>query len=205
MKYDDPLGGMRRFGSTDRDICLHGLHVEPEQVRACLVSRDSCGGEQFFCSARRFPQEYPEGIPRTSNAAERKKGRHPRGFIDTSGLTQLETRIVARDFFVRQGAGAQAWQRHVKRSATPPGGKRFATIPFSNCVRPLGHGGAAVFIPPRRAVAGRGGLDGKSRSFIAPVSTYTRHSCPGAPGRSRQGLHSRVFARRPADRRIRRA
>jgi len=37
MKYDDLIAGMKRFGSTRRDICVHGLGVTAEQVRENVV------------------------------------------------------------------------------------------------------------------------------------------------------------------------
>ena len=37
MDYQTLLDGMRRYGSTERDICLHGLRVPPEAVRESVI------------------------------------------------------------------------------------------------------------------------------------------------------------------------
>ena len=37
MNYSDLIAGMRRFGSGDRDICLHGLGVTAEQIRENVI------------------------------------------------------------------------------------------------------------------------------------------------------------------------
>lgn len=37
MKYVDFINSMKRFGSTERDICIHGIGVEPELIRENVV------------------------------------------------------------------------------------------------------------------------------------------------------------------------
>ncbi len=37
MDYADLIRGMKRYGSTDRDICVHGLNAAPEQIRENVV------------------------------------------------------------------------------------------------------------------------------------------------------------------------
>jgi len=37
MEYSDLIAGLRRFGSTERDICLHGLGVTAEQVKENVI------------------------------------------------------------------------------------------------------------------------------------------------------------------------
>jgi len=37
MDYNELIAGMKRFGSTEEDICLHGLGVTPERVRENVV------------------------------------------------------------------------------------------------------------------------------------------------------------------------
>ena len=37
MNYSDLVEGMKRFGSTEKDICLHGLGVPPEQVQKNVI------------------------------------------------------------------------------------------------------------------------------------------------------------------------
>lgn len=37
IKYEDLISSMERFGSTKRDICIHGLGITPEQVQENVV------------------------------------------------------------------------------------------------------------------------------------------------------------------------
>lgn len=37
MQYDDLISGMKRFGSTEQDICRFGLGVDPQQVRENVI------------------------------------------------------------------------------------------------------------------------------------------------------------------------
>lgn len=37
MTYKDILAGMERFGATHRDICAHGIGIEPGQVRESVI------------------------------------------------------------------------------------------------------------------------------------------------------------------------
>ncbi len=39
MNYAALIEGMKRFGSTERDICIHGIGVPPEQVQECVWNR----------------------------------------------------------------------------------------------------------------------------------------------------------------------
>ena len=37
MEYKDLIQGMKKFGSTENDICLHGLSVIPERIQENVI------------------------------------------------------------------------------------------------------------------------------------------------------------------------
>lgn len=37
MDYNKLVSGMKRYGSTERDICTHGLRVTPDCVRENVI------------------------------------------------------------------------------------------------------------------------------------------------------------------------
>lgn len=57
MKYSDLISGIRRFGSTEGDICLHGLGIEREHIRKNVIIAPWWEPDMFpeFSEAEIFP------------------------------------------------------------------------------------------------------------------------------------------------------